>query len=381
MSDRHALIIVDVQNDFLPGGALAVPEGDRVVAVCNGLAASGEFDLVVATQDWHPADHGSFAANQPGGEVGQLSTLGGLDQILWPVHCVQGSRGAELAPGLDTARVDRVFRKGTDPGIDSYSGFFDNGHKKATGMGAWLKEQGVTAVTICGLATDYCVKFTAMDARELGFRTTLVADGCRAVDLSDGDGARAIDAMAAADVAIRQAGTTLHEGRYLRLVSHLGWEFAQRTNTTGIVVIVPITGSRELVLVEQYRPPVGVRVIELPAGLAGDIPGEAHEALETAARRELVEETGFDATAMVELMRLPPTPGMVSEVHTFFLATGLRRVGEGGGDTSEDIIVHRVPLADAPEWLAAQRAEGAMVSMSVYAGLWFASRATAGTGA
>ena len=162
-----ALIIGDVQNDFCPGGALPVPGGDQVVEVINRMQP--KFELVVAIQDWHPADHGSFAANHPGRSPGEQIELAGLPQILWPVHCVQGTPGAELHPGLDRSRIARVFRKGTDPSVDSYSGFFDNGRRSSTGLGEYLKDQGVTDVYICGLATDYCVKATAMDAANLGF--------------------------------------------------------------------------------------------------------------------------------------------------------------------------------------------------------------------
>jgi len=190
---KAALIIVDVQNDFLPGGALAVPGGDEVIPVINRAAQC--FDVVVATQDWHPANHGSFAANHPGCEPGDLIELNGVKQVLWPVHCVQNTRGAAFADGLDMTRVARVFPKGTDPGVDSYSGFFDNGRRHSTGLGEYLKEQGVTDVYVLGLATDYCVKFTALDAVELGFATFLIEDGCRAVELQPGDAARAIKEM------------------------------------------------------------------------------------------------------------------------------------------------------------------------------------------
>src|SRR5690349_4234406 len=168
----RALILVDIQNDFLPGGALAVPRGDEVIPVANRVQRA--FDLVVATQDWHPANHGSFAASHPGRKPGELAKLGGLPQVMWPVHCVQGSPGAAFATALDTSRVARVFPKGTDVGIDSYSGFFDNGHKKATGLGDFLRTRGVTEVYVLGLATDYCVKATALDARQLGFTTHLI---------------------------------------------------------------------------------------------------------------------------------------------------------------------------------------------------------------
>lgn len=196
----RALILVDIQNDFCTGGALAVPGGEAVVPVANRLMAS--VDLVVATQDWHPADHGSFAVNQPGRKAFELAELGGLPQVLWPAHCVQWTGGAQFHPGLDTARIARVFPKGTDAGIDSYSGFFDNGRRKATGLGDWLRAKGVDEVRVCGLATDYCVKATAIDAVQLGFRTVLVEDACRGVGLQPGDVAAAIVAMRAAGVVV-----------------------------------------------------------------------------------------------------------------------------------------------------------------------------------
>src|SRR5918999_5890502 len=201
----NALILVDLQNDFVPGGALPVPEGDAVVPIANRLAREGNFDLVVATQDWHPPDHGSFAANHPGRKPGEVIDLHGLRQILWPVHCVQNSAGAAFLPGLDMARVEEVFRKGTDAGIDSYSGFFDNGHRKATGLGEYLKSKCVTEVYVLGLATDYCVKFTAMDALQLGFRTHLVEDATRGVNLKPGDVQRAVEEMRAAGVDVMRS--------------------------------------------------------------------------------------------------------------------------------------------------------------------------------
>ena len=196
----RALVLVDLQYDFCPGGALAVAHGDDTIAVAARLQP--RFETVVATQDWHPPDHGSFAVNNPGRTVGELAELGGLPQVMWPAHCVQGTRGAELHAGLDRGRITEVFRKGTDPAIDSYSGFFDNGHRKATGLGDWLKERGATELYVLGLATDYCVKFTVLDALDLGFTVSLVADGCRAVELQPGDGERAIAAM-------REAGATI----------------------------------------------------------------------------------------------------------------------------------------------------------------------------
>lgn len=203
----RALILVDLQNDFLPGGALAVAEGDRVLPVAAALIPA--FPLVVATQDWHPAEHGSFAANHPGRAPGEVITLAGLPQVLWPVHCVQDTRGAALADGLPRAAIDRVFPKGTDPAIDSYSGFFDNGHRRSTGLGEFLKARGVDTVAVLGLATDYCVKFTALDARAQGLTTLLVEDGCRGVELRPGDVGRALDELRAAGVVVTSSAALL----------------------------------------------------------------------------------------------------------------------------------------------------------------------------
>ena len=194
----RTLILVDIQNDFLPGGALAVPRGDEVIPIANELQP--RFDLVVATQDWHPAGHGSFASSHPGRRPGDLAALGGLPQVLWPDHCVQGSRGAEFAARLQMNRVEAIFRKGTDPAIDSYSAFFDNAHRKSTGLGDYLKGRGATEVYVLGLAADYCVKFSALDGRRLGFRMLVVEDGTRGVELQPGDVGRAIEQMRAAGV-------------------------------------------------------------------------------------------------------------------------------------------------------------------------------------
>jgi len=200
-----ALILVDIQNDFLPGGALAVPQGDEVIPVANQLQA--KFSLVAATQDWHPPNHDSFAANHPGKKVFEQTELGGLRQTLWPVHCVQDTPGADLAAGLNRERIARIFQKGTDPAIDSYSGFFDNGHRRATGIGEWLKSKAVTDVYVCGLATDYCVKFTALDAVSLGFKTHLFEDASRGVNLRPTDVKEAISEMQRAGVEILLSGS------------------------------------------------------------------------------------------------------------------------------------------------------------------------------
>ena len=194
----NALILVDIQNDFIPGGALAVPYGDEIMPVANCLQA--KFDLIVATQDWHPPKHSSFAASHLGKNPGDWIELDGLRQILWPVHCVQGTLGADFAPGLNQSRWAKVIFKGTDSAIDSYSGFYDNGHRKATGLGDYLWELGVNRVYVLGLASDYCVKFTALDACGLGFETWVVKDACRGVDLNTGDVRRAMNEMTNAGV-------------------------------------------------------------------------------------------------------------------------------------------------------------------------------------
>lgn len=196
----QALLIVDVQNDFLPGGALAVPDGDAVIPIANELQQY--FPIVVATQDWHPLNHLSFAANHPGKKLYDQINLAGLPQTLWPVHCVQNTPGAALSSALEQKRIAKMFRKGTDPSIDSYSALFDNGHRKSTGLGEWLKQKDVTDLCVCGLTTDYCVKFSVLDALKLGFRATVIEDGCRAVNLSPRDGA---DACAE----LQRAGATI----------------------------------------------------------------------------------------------------------------------------------------------------------------------------
>ncbi len=209
----RALVLVDIQNDFLPGGALAVPRGDEVVEVANRLI--DHFDLVVATQDWHPADHGSFAANHAGKSPGDLIHLGGQPQILWPVHCVQGTPGAELAPGLERPRIEKVFFKGVDREVDSYSAFFDNAAERSTGLAEYLRRTGVGEVYVMGLATDYCVQFSALDAVKLGFATYVVEDGCRGVDLQPGDGERAFAAMRRAGIEVVSSGEILTVGSLL----------------------------------------------------------------------------------------------------------------------------------------------------------------------
>lgn len=178
-----ALLIVDMQNDFLPGGALAVVGGEAIIPEINRL--SEKYALVVATQDWHPKNHGSFASQHKDAKPFDLGTLEGLPQVFWPDHCVQGTYGAELSKLIDQGRVEAIFRKGMDRRIDSYSAFFDNGHLKATGLEGYLKGRGVSDVHICGLAADYCVWYTAKDALALGFETVILGDATRAINEED----------------------------------------------------------------------------------------------------------------------------------------------------------------------------------------------------
>jgi len=201
----RALILVDIQNDFVEGGALAVKDGAATAEVANRI--SGRFPLVVATQDWHPADHLSFAANHAGREVGERIELDGVQQILWPRHCVQQSHGAEFVDRLELTHVRHVVQKGTDRRVDSYSGFFDNARLRETGLAEYLTGEGVREVSIMGLATDYCVKFTALDAISLGFDCQLIEDGCRGVELNPGDSAAALAEMRDAGVRCIQSGS------------------------------------------------------------------------------------------------------------------------------------------------------------------------------
>ena len=203
----RALLLIDLQYDFCKNGTLAVPDGDAVIPVANRLQSA--FDLVVATQDWHPADHQSFAANHPWRKPGQVIELHGLSQVLWPVHCVQETFGALLVKKLNQDKIDRVIRKGTDKEVDSYSGFFDNGQRHQTELHAYLRSQNVTDLVVMGLATDYCVKYTVLDALALGYRVQVVTDGCRAVNLKEGDDERAFAELAAAGAELTTAGAWL----------------------------------------------------------------------------------------------------------------------------------------------------------------------------
>ena len=202
---KTALLIIDVQNDFCPNGALAVPGGDEIVFLINRLQE--RFDIVVASQDWHPQDHLSFAVNHPGREIGETIDLDGIDQILWPEHCVQDTSGADFHPLLDTTRFKAIVYKGQNPHLDSYSAFYDNGHVVSTELADYLSRQEIGCIYIVGLATDFCVKYSARDAARLGFRTYLIQDACRGI----GDVDEAIEEMKRAGVHIISSATVLSQ--------------------------------------------------------------------------------------------------------------------------------------------------------------------------
>ncbi len=203
----RALILVDLQNDFMPGGSLPVTGGNEIMPIVNELQKY--FDLIVATKDWHPVNHGSFASNHKGRKPGEQIELAGLPQTLWPDHCVQHTQGADFVNGLDTKRIHKIFHKGTDPNIDSYSTFFDNAHRKSTGLDDYLKKKGIEEVYILGVATDYCVKFSVLDACMLGFKTYIIADACRAVNLQSDDETHALAEMQSAGARVIKSNEIL----------------------------------------------------------------------------------------------------------------------------------------------------------------------------
>jgi nicotinamidase/pyrazinamidase len=197
---RSALLIVDVQHDFLPGGSLGVKDGDRIISVINKLQQ--QFDRIIATQDFHPANHKSFASNHAGKQVGEFIELGGQQQILWPDHCVQNTEGTKFSEELEQSKWEKIFQKGMNAEVDSYSGFFDNAKMGDTGLNDYLKKEEISRLYITGLAQDYCVKFTALDGVNLGFETYLIADATRPVNLSAVDGDQAIQELKTAGVKI-----------------------------------------------------------------------------------------------------------------------------------------------------------------------------------
>lgn len=203
MTTKKALIMVDLQNDFCPGGSLAVKGGNEIIPLANQLQS--HFEVIIATKDWHPRDHMSFASNHPGHKVGDVITVNDLQQVLWPDHCIQESKGAEFHPLLDTSRITKIFFKGIDKSVDSYSAFFDNAHLRNTGLADYLLQNNIEDIYILGLATDYCVRFTCLDASRMGFKTYLIEDACRGVELNSGDIERALDEMHDEGVVILKA--------------------------------------------------------------------------------------------------------------------------------------------------------------------------------
>lgn len=200
VENQSALLILDVQNDFCPGGALAVTGGDQVVPVINRIQPV--FDTVIGTRDWHPPNHVSFAATHPGASIYEVISIDGLAQVLWPVHCVSGTRGADFHPDLDTQRFRLILHKGMSPRLDSYSAFMENDKKTATGLDGYLRRLDIKNLFLCGLATDYCVFYSALDAVSSGFNVVLVVDACRGVDIPEGNVASALERMKASGVTL-----------------------------------------------------------------------------------------------------------------------------------------------------------------------------------
>ena len=199
----EALIVIDLQNDFCPGGALPVADGDAIVSLVNRLLAQAKIRIL--TQDWHPPEHGSFAVNHPAAHPFDRGMVGGVEQVLWPVHCVQGTNGAQFHPGVETDRADLILRKGVSSESDSYSAFFENDRVTPTGLDGYLRSRGVDALAVVGLALDFCVAATAVDAAGLGYRVRVIESACRAID-RDGSLTAARAAMDKAGVTIEREG-------------------------------------------------------------------------------------------------------------------------------------------------------------------------------
>lgn len=207
---KNALILIDVQNDFLPGGGFPVTNGDEILPLIEKLTDLA-FDQIIATQDWHPKDHGSFAANH-NKTPGEKITLNGIEQILWPIHCVQETHGAKLSEKIPKNKISKIFYKGTDRNIDSYSAFFDNGGQKSTGLSDYLHAQGIQELFFAGLATDYCIKYSALDALRLGFKTHIIVDACRGINVNENDSNKALDEAKNSGAHLTSYQEVLHRG-------------------------------------------------------------------------------------------------------------------------------------------------------------------------
>lgn len=382
---KNALILVNLQNDFLPGGAIAVPRGEEVIPLANRLQPY--FHVIVATQAWHPIDHVSFASQHAGSRPGDVIDIDGRPQVLGSDHCIQNSHGASLTPSLKTNSISKLFPIGKDRASGNDSGFSKSDGDEDAGLEHYLRECRVTDNYILGLATDDGVLATALDSCRLGFRTWVIEDACRPVEWKVGDCVAAFAKMEQAGVQrVRSerwlsghrdsvnplARQEIAKGRFIQLMKAGTWEYVERCNARAVVGIVAITNQDEFVFVEQYREPLGKRCIELPAGLVGDTPGEKDEDLVIAVRRELIEETGFDAERITFLAVASASAGLTNEMTSVFLAQGLRHIGAGGGVGGEQIQRHLVPRKQVAPWLAARQAEGLDIAMSLYGGLWMA---------
>jgi nicotinamidase/pyrazinamidase len=210
LKNNDALILVDLQNDFFPGGALGVPGANAIFPLANTI--QDHFDIVIATKDWHPKNHGSFANNHPGCHPYEIVELNDLPQVLWPAHCIQETKGSQFHPKLKTKKITKIIHKGTDARLDSYSTFFDNAHQKQTELHQYLQEKEVKDLYIMGLATDYCVQFSVLDAIALGYRTHVILDGCFGINKKPGDIDKAIENMKAAGaIIVDSQATILHK--------------------------------------------------------------------------------------------------------------------------------------------------------------------------
>lgn len=340
---KTALIIVDIEGDFLPEGALGVKGAHELVPVAQGLAP--HYDVKIATLEIHPENHISFAK--------------------WGAHCVAGTKGAELHPGIASIPGLVVFTKGEDPEVDSPSGLRDD-KGRSTGLHEFLQKEGVTHLDVMGLVTDVCVKATTLDSISMGYQTRLLAFASRAININPGDEDAALKEVQQAGGTIvhtapewtdRNPPEMLYSTPYLVLKRKRDWIYVSRTKGNGAVGIIAITEENKVLLVEQLRVPLGRNSIELPAGLVGDRT-EGETPLE-AAHKELLEETGYTAAVMEPFgAPLCGAAGLSDETIQLFVASGLKKVAAGGGTETENIVVHEIPLKYYMRWLLDQQALG-----------------------